>query len=101
MRDDENLRILITKQDDQYVAEGLEVDVFTQADSIDEVMAKFAITMITELIVIEENERPIAPAPDHVFNRWEKALTDSVSSPSLDTIALQLGTSIEARMVAA
>ena len=47
-------------------------------------------------------EGQIGAAPDHVFERWAEADKDNpVSNPNIDTFALEIGRSVEARMMAA
>lgn len=100
----DNLRVLVTKEGDQYVAESLEVDIFTQADNVNDLMARFILTLLTEMTLMTSEDRPIRRAPDHVFDRWNKAdesLDELLTgADTIKSFAGQLGTSIELRMMA-
>lgn len=60
------MRILITKDSDLYVAQGLEVGIFAQGKSIEELARRFLLTYLAN-----KDKAMSAPASDYVFESWE------------------------------
>jgi hypothetical protein len=60
-----NFRVLITKDEDLYVAQGLEIGIFAQADNLAELAERFVMTYL-----LNKDAKMSNPAPEDVFDAW-------------------------------
>ena len=87
-----SVRVLVVQEGDTWVAQALEYDIGAQAQSLDCLKERFAMTLEIDL---EESLRRtgvpfggIDAAPDHYFVTWEKVSSDFTSMgemPSTNT----------------
>lgn len=72
----ENLRVIVYREGDIYVAQCIEYDIATQAKDIDALLERLDLTIDAECAMSKERTgKPfggIAPAPNYFHNLWEK-----------------------------
>ena len=73
------MRVLITKEGEQYVAEGLEKGIFAQADNLKMLAIRFDLTYRAN-----KDTKMADPAPQHVFEAWEKGTVFNSDKISFD-----------------
>ena len=61
------MRILITQEEGQFVAQGLEVGIFAQAENLELLAQRFCLTYL-----LNKDLAMAKPAPESVFAQWEK-----------------------------
>jgi hypothetical protein len=70
------VRVVVFREEDMYVAQCLEFDIATQAPDIEAVLDRLDLTIEAECqMSMEANGKPfdgIAPAPVHFHHLWEK-----------------------------
>lgn len=73
----ENLRVLITKEDGTWLAQGLEVDYAVDGESLADVKKRFedglAMTIVSNLRVHQTIKPLLQVAPQEVWDRWNDA----------------------------
>lgn len=71
-----DVRVIMFQEGEAWVAQCLEHDIAAQADDLDELHMRFALTLRMELRTsLERSGRPfggIEPAPRHFHELWEK-----------------------------
>ena len=67
MKEHNDLRILIIKGEGQYIAQGLEIGIFAQAETLELLVKQFCLTYL-----LNKDLAMARPAPDAVFEAWKK-----------------------------
>lgn len=67
----EQFRVILFKEDGQWVAQGLEHDICAVASSLDELHGRFEVTVRIESSR-EGGLKAIGPAPQHFFHLWDR-----------------------------
>lgn len=70
------IRVLVSKEDEKFVAHALELDLLAYGDSEDEARKELQATMFAQLSFaahMEKSEMIDHPAPKEYFDRWDKA----------------------------
>ena len=88
-RDSKEIRAIVFREGDSYVAQCLEFDIATQGGSADEVLARLDLTVEYEFAACERGgqaaEDCIPAAPNYYFSLWEsgsiKLTRVNVSAP--------------------
>ena len=88
------MRILITKEDDFYIAQGLEIGIFAQAKTLGELAERFKNNFL-----LNQDTKMAEEAPSGVFEAWENGEVCDADLVSFDESAL--GKSVDVRLVAA
>ncbi len=87
--DGENLRVIVYRDGDHYVAQGLELDIATQAGDISSLLTRFDLTIEAECAMSRERGGEpfagIGPAPNFFHGLWEKR------SVSLQHLQVKIG----------
>jgi hypothetical protein len=72
----ENLRVIVYRDGELYMAQGLEVDIATQAKDIPSLLARFDLTIDAECAMSKERGGEpfagIGPAPNYFHGLWDK-----------------------------
>ena len=75
MADTQALRVVVYREGDCWVAQGLELDIGTQAKSLDDLLTQFELTVKAELkLSLDQHGEPFAgidPAPQYYHEMWE------------------------------
>lgn len=74
--DTAQMRVILFKEGDLWIAQGLEYDICTQANDLKELYSRFEMTVRLESQEDGGLER-IAKAPDHFFRKWEDRGSDA------------------------
>ena len=69
---DQKMRVVLFEDDGLFVAQGLEYDICTQAETLSELITRFEMTLDAEAKEPGGLER-LEPAPATFFRKWEQA----------------------------
>ena len=67
-----DIRIIVYKEDDHYIAQCLEYDICTQAGDRDTLRDRMACLIECEIRAMEESNQAIDAAPERFHNMWDK-----------------------------
>lgn len=69
---DQKMRVVVFEEEGLFVAQGLEYDICTQAETLSELVARFEMTLDAECREPRGLDR-LGPAPAMFFRKWEEA----------------------------
>ncbi len=72
MKDATELRIVVYKEDDHFVAQCLEYDICTQAGTREELRERMDCLVDMELQEMQETGQRLDPAPEIFHNMWDQ-----------------------------
>jgi hypothetical protein len=82
-----NLRVLIFRSDDRYVAQCLEYDIAAQGETLDEVRYQFEYAVVGRIAAAQElgsDPFDLPAAPPHFHELWDRSATLEAREPALD-----------------